>query len=233
MVNKQKTIVIIISAFLVILITGSFLTIQLGFISAFKASSISMEPSLKQDQRFFVWSTKHFHRNDIVTYHYKPQHSPDSVQISLAISRIAGIGKDKIQLKRGLLYVNDSLTDDSLKLNFFFLVSKNELPPTQDFTIQKENLFDEGDSVLINTSYNKIEELHLQGKAIRFFAQYSVGYPFFEHSNESWTMENFGPVYVPQDCYFLISDNRSNASDSRLKGFVRKNDLAGKVILIH
>lgn len=230
--NKRKITLVIIAVFPVILIAGSFIISELGYISAFKTSSISMEPLLQRGQRFLVYKSAHLERNDLVVYHYKPAGNKDSSTSSLAISRIAGIGKDKIQLKRGLLYVNDTLVDDSLKLNFFFMVSKIDLPNADDYSIEKGNLYDEGDSILINTSYSKIKELHLQGKAIRFFSQYCVGYPYFENSNENWTLENFGPVYVPQDCYFLIGDNRSNSSDSRINGFVRKREIEGKVILL-
>lgn len=231
--KKLKTTLIIISVFLTILIAGSFIAIKLGYISAFRTSTISMEPSISRGQSFYVYKTTIFSRGDIVAYHYKPEENKDSATTFLAISRIAGVEKDKIQLKRGLLYVNDTLKDDSLKRCFFFLVSKNDLSDNEDFSVEKGNLFDEGDSVLINTTYSKTEELHFQGKAIRFFSRYCVGYPFFENSNESWTLENFGPVYVPQDCYFLVSDNRSNASDSRMNGFARKKDMIGKVILLH
>lgn len=40
-------------------------------------------------------------------------------------------------------------------------------------------------------------------------------------------MENFGPVTVPADHFFMMGDNRDNSEDSRYIGFVPRNLLIG------
>lgn len=50
-----------------------------------------------------------------------------------------------------------------------------------------------------------------------------------------WNTHNYGPLIVPQDdinpYYFVLGDNRRNSLDSRVWGYVRYKDIAGKVII--
>jgi signal peptidase I len=45
--------------------------------------------------------------------------------------------------------------------------------------------------------------------------------------------ENFGPVTVPADRYFAMGDNRDNSQDSRYWGFLPRDYVKGKALLIY
>ncbi|MGH9411263.1 MAG: signal peptidase I [Vicinamibacterales bacterium] len=45
--------------------------------------------------------------------------------------------------------------------------------------------------------------------------------------------ENFGPVTVPADQYFMMGDNRDNSEDSRYWGFLPRSYVKGKALLIY
>ncbi len=45
--------------------------------------------------------------------------------------------------------------------------------------------------------------------------------------------DNWGPVEVPPDAYFVLGDNRDNSRDSRFWGFVEQADLLGRATVVY
>ncbi|NKB82665.1 MAG: signal peptidase I [Nitrospirales bacterium] len=45
--------------------------------------------------------------------------------------------------------------------------------------------------------------------------------------------DNFGPVTVPKDSYFMMGDNRDQSLDSRFWGFVKSHKIKGRAFLVY
>jgi signal peptidase I len=55
----------------------------------------------------------------------------------------------------------------------------------------------------------------------------------FAEVTSSDVRENYGPVTVPPNQYFMMGDNRDNSADSRYWGFMPRDYVKGKALLIY
>jgi signal peptidase I len=149
------------------------------------------------------------------------------------IHRLCAVPGDILEMKNGILYVNDHNFDQSLNLNNqykitsaeFYLIEESDINDLEASDaaqmISKDSVLIIFDSALINKYEDSIKPLPfiVTGNMFECFK--------WNGKNLSWTVDNFGPLKIPAGCYFVLGDNRHNALDSRYIGFVKKENIKG------
>lgn len=48
-----------------------------------------------------------------------------------------------------------------------------------------------------------------------------------------WNKDNYGPIRVPENSFFMMGDNRDNSLDSRFWGFVKRDEIIGEALILY
>ncbi|MCO5144378.1 MAG: signal peptidase I [Oligoflexia bacterium] len=148
-------------------------------LKSFQIPSESMVPNLLIGDRLVAdgWAYwgKRPKRGDIVVFKYPKD------QTIFFVKRLIGLPGDKVQFKKGELYLNDVL-----------------VPQVRTSTPSENN----GPWSFVQFTEN------LEGK------EYTV------QRAQPMVNNDFGPINVPENSFFMVGDNRDRSSDGRVWGFV-------------
>jgi signal peptidase I len=109
------------------------------------------------------------------------------------------------------------------------LVFKYPVEPDRDFIKRVIGL--PGETVEVREKKVYIDGKALDEPYVHFLS--SSGPEQFREITATDVRENFRAVTVPPDQYFMMGDNRDNSADSRYWGFLRRDLIKGKAVVIY
>lgn len=215
----RTNLIAIIIAILVLI----FIVLRLtDALQVFSFNSIANHPTITRNQIVFTSNLRHPKRFDFIAFHNNmPSGSP------VWMFRVCGMPGDSVEIRNGDLWVNNQPVDKELTLSHSYIMLPKD---TAGLNIDQSTVMPiEDDRVLFTYPGQKLSQT---GKAYsRFIIPEEKADIYIQKVfNEPWNLDHFGPVKVPEQSYFVLGDNRSNAMDSRYIGFINQKDVKGTVL---
>jgi signal peptidase I len=237
----KKKIIISVAVFCSLLTVLWIVGRVTGMFQFYKTPTPSSEPNIKQGENFFssnlldpapynfiVFTSRY---EDSVNMVFMPDLKPGTHYIH----RLCGVPGDIIEMRNGTLFINDKNFDKPLNLNIQYKISSSKLAliDEDDMAAMEKScpVIQNGDSTLVTFDNVLMEKYGSQTNPALYIMSHFEDGPFkWNNKDDQWTTDNFGPLKVPANCYFVVGDNRHNAMDSRYIGFVKKENIKGVVL---
>lgn len=226
---------LLVIVFLVLRITGGF--------QIFRCVVPSSEPTIKMGQTFFTSNLKKPIPGNHITFTtnaYADSIAMRGTRGETFVFRLIALEGDVVEMKNGVCFVNEKNVDADKNLNHQFIADKSIVPflsnkkeMEESFTFRELN----EEKVLVTITSKQEIEFKKKGILIEKIL-YSmeqnkdIGAFAWMKKDMSWSLDNFGPLKIPKESYFVLGDNRHNALDSRYFGFVSKENWKGTVLNI-
>jgi signal peptidase I len=223
-VPAKKALLIIFGLILGLWIAGNLT----NAFQDYRVPTAANEPAIKQNSILFASNLLSPKRLDFICFYAEPVEGSDR---ELRIFRLCGLEGDIIEIKNGDLFVNNEAIDKKISLEHNYFLTRRELEKTEEIiTIQEESIvYKNADTLCVPLEDNFVKENKIMG-ARQVLPKTFEDPEIVKAFSKPWNQDNFGPIKVPANKYFVLGDNRHNALDSRYSGFIDKKDFVSTVL---
>jgi signal peptidase I len=222
MKKRTKLILIVIAVMASLWFIGQATNI----LRRLSSPAIANYPTIRAHEGFFTSNLVSPSRFDFICYYATtPQYGRH-----VRMFRLVGMPGDKIEIRKGQLFVNDQDADKDLSLahNYVLPLSEWERIKTME-NIDTTGINAYGDSLTTYVSDKLVATHAIKGRR-QILAKEQINEAIQKQFGQPWNEDNFGPIIVPPGKYFALGDNRSYAEDSRYTGFIDKSDYVATVL---
>lgn len=195
-----------------------------GALNVSTASSISSEPNVKVNS--IMWSSN-----------LSTPENGDFIMLKLndtltVVHRLCAQENDKVEIKNGILYVNDKNADEKISLMHRYKMPSKKFEDNQIYGRIPPHIMmqmEDNDTVYAFLSDQIAKEFSLESS--RIIASKGEADAYIRKTyQKDWNKDNFGPITIPKGKVFVLGDNRDNAEDSRYIGLIDKSKITGTLI---
>ncbi len=229
--NKYLKVFFYFLGFILILWTVGRMTNTFQY---FHTPTSSNEPTIKKGSRFFASNLIKPKRFDHICFYAINQNlneeASDPVK-EIWVHRLCGITGDIVEIRKGDLFVNNESVDKKIRIENMYRLPTDEYERIKDSITIDEWMIPDDITDSVSLPFEKDFIIKHKIKAIREVVPATRENEFITaRFSKPWNEDNFGPIKVPADKYFVLGDNRHNAQDSRYIGFVDKKDYVATVL---
>jgi len=239
MLKKMKTGILIRVVVVCSLIGGLLLIASItGMLQSFSIPTPSNEPNVKKGDRVYASSlgTPELYDFIVFTNAYADSvnstYMPGAYQSANYLFRLCGVPGSTIEMKNGILYVNKNNFDSVLNLTNNFKISNTAfyaIEPEDNNRYETLGQMISNDTAIVSFDADLVKKYGPRFTLVPYMD--TTHHCFTWHPRHGdWTVDNFGPLKIPANSYFVLGDNRHNAMDSRYIGFVKKENIKGVVL---
>lgn len=199
-----------------------------GGIAMFKIESTSNEPNLSLNSRIVGSSYLRPEHLDFAYFKFS-----DSLKGYTIMKRLIAKPFDTLKCINGNYFVNSKNIDSNLNLRFGYKLNSSDYKKYVSSKLSEPEAFsyDNGLNYIVFLDDSFIREIptNLTRLSSENQSRDRLSNDIFLNHND-WTVNNFGPVVLPENKYFFSGDNRDNSFDSRHRGFVNREDIKGSLL---